>query len=322
MGEHDSSWMTHQALYRNPTIESLAQYICARLNDKATNDDGLFQPIDPEDNRIDKMRSLVQRYTQGFITTSRSPVEDRSDSKCIILTGSTGSLGQHLLRQILSTPQSEKAYCFDRRPDAENIHRDKLANYDNLDRVKFLQVVYQSAEFGLDASTYKELLNEVDTIIHAAWKVDFNHSLESFEPVHICGVRHFIDFSLQSPKRPHIAFVSSVSSVSEWPTPGNNRGFPVPDTFIHDLGAAQSMGYSESKLVAEHILHQASTTPKVNSTILRVCQIAGPLTEKGKWNEDEWVPALVKTSKAMGCLPKDLPDVDWIPVDRVASIVT
>ncbi|KAL8639148.1 MAG: hypothetical protein Q9228_003782 [Teloschistes exilis] len=317
LGDHDSAWISHQVLYKNPTIERLTQYMCARLHGRDSQSSG---DVSSKSERIGAMASLVQKYTRD-LAKPRTILEEHSAPQCIALTGSTGSLGQQLLRRILAVSQIKKVYCFDRSPDASSKHRDTFRNQEDSDRVTFLQVDYGHAKFGQSESTYEELFTKVDMIIHAAWKVDFNHSLQSFEPVHIRGVRHFIDFHLQSPKRPRIVFISSVSSVSRWPSLGNDKGRPVPDAFIPDLESAQPMGYSESKNVAEHILHAAGEKVGLSSTILRVGQIAGPLTEKGKWNEDEWVTALIKSSKALGCLPKDLPDVDWIPVDSLASII-
>ncbi|KAI4200503.1 MAG: hypothetical protein LQ350_003873 [Teloschistes chrysophthalmus] len=321
LGNNDSTWISHQVLYRNPTIGRLTQYVYARLHGRMTGDPQSSGDVSSKSERIDAMTSLVQRYTRD-LAKPRTILEERSAPQCIVLTGSTGSLGQQLLRRILSISQVKKVYCFDRSPNASSKYINTFRNHEDSDGVTFLQVDYGHAKFGQSESTYEDLLTNVDRIIHVAWKVDFNQSLQSFEPVHIRGLRHFIDSHLQSPKRPRIVFISSASSVSRWPLLGNNdKGRPVPDAFILDFEAAQRMGYAESKNVAEHILHAAGEKAGVLSDILRIGQIGGPLTEKGKWNEDEWVAALVKSSKATGCLPRDLPDVDWIPVGIVASII-
>ena len=46
------------------------------------------------------------------------------------------------------------------------------------------------------------------------WTVNFNHHLESFEHVHLCGLRNVINLCLSCPQNPHLFFVSSVASVS------------------------------------------------------------------------------------------------------------
>lgn len=64
----------------------------------------------------------------------------------------------------------------------------------------------------------------VDIIIHNAWKVNFHHSLASFEQEHIRSVRRFVDWNLVSKKHPHIFYVSSISSVAYWTARNPNKG--------------------------------------------------------------------------------------------------
>jgi len=316
LGEQDTRWLSSRTLYGNPTIERLSRFIYSKLNTNENRDSKIREKVDDDTNL---MASLVHKYTKDLPKAKPATVS-ASVSKCVILTGSTGSLGKHLLRQLLASPDVTKVYSLDRNVNASSKHTDTLASQEKKSRVEFLQVEYGQPNFGLPAQKYEELLNSVDTIIHSAWKVNFNHSLESFEPVHIRGVRNLVDLQIQSPREPRIVFISSTSSVSRWPTLGDNKG-QIPDDFITHFDAAQFMGYGESKHVAEHILHDIGEKAGVSSTILRVGQIAGPLSSEGVWNEDEWVPALIKSSKALGCLPSGIPDVDWIPVDSLASII-
>jgi thioester reductase-like protein len=164
---------------------------------------------------------------------------------------------------------------------------------------------------------WTELSSDVDVIIHNAWKVDFNHSLKSFEDTHIRGVRNFINASINSPKHPSIMFISSISSVGGWPARS-----VVPETPHQDYNAASRLGYGESKHVAERILSIAAERSAVPSSILRVGQIAGPLRKDGGlWNKTEWFPSLVKTSLSLGLFPETLAPIDWIPVDELAKVI-
>jgi len=318
LGNQDTRWLSSRTLYGNPTIERLSRSLHSKLN---TDQNGDSKIMDEVHEDINMMASLVHEYSKDLPGAKPATVSASVWSKCVVLTGSTGSLGKRLLRRLLASPHVTKVYCLDRNVNASSKHTDTLASEKNKSRVEFLQVEYGQPTFGLSAPKYEELLKSVDTIIHSAWKVNFNHSLESFEPVHIRGVRNLVDLQIRNPRKPRMIFISSISSVSRWPTLGDNKG-PIPDNFIPNFDAAQIMGYGESKHVAEHILYEAGEITGVASTILRVGQIAGPLSSNGVWNEDEWVPALIKSSKALGCLPNGIPDVDWIPVDSLASIIT
>lgn len=320
--EQNTSWLLGQTLYANPTVERLAKHIFEHLQSKP--EENRSSSIKEVNGGIDEhaaalMAEYVRNYTQDL---SKATPKDR----CVVLTGSTGSLGRRLLRQLLALSHVTLIYCLDRDQDASKIHdSDTWADFNQHGwphevHIECLQVNLGMARLGLSEETYQKLLGSVDTIIHAAWKVDFNHALESFEPTHIRGVHRLVEWQIHSPRPPRIIFISSTSSVSRWPALDDNTG-KIPEDFIENHDAAQAMGYAESKNIAEHILNGACLQTGVSSTILRVGQIAGPLLSKGKWNEDEWVPALIKSSQSLGCLPMGLPDVDWIPIDYLASII-
>ena len=64
---------------------------------------------------------------------------------------------------------------------------------------------------------------------------------------------------------------------------------------------ATSSGYSQSKWVIERLLQIAEGETPLKSVTIRLGQVAGSTT--GAWNRDEWFPALVASSKLLGCLP-------------------
>ncbi|KAI9879042.1 MAG: hypothetical protein M1830_009784 [Pleopsidium flavum] len=319
----DTSWLSSQTLYANPTIHKLSKVIDERLNSQATSS---VERIGLERSRTTKMASLVQKYTQDLPQTPLRKDKLPETSKLnVVLTGSTGSLGIHLLRALLDDTKVTKIYCLNRSANAQQRHEKSFAKlglkYDlDSQKVEFIQADYGQSQFGLPADQFGELTRTADVLIHNAWKVDFNHSLESFEPIHIRGVRNFIDWSIRSERHPHIIFISSISSIGNWATV-HVGDEPVPETPITSHEVAQEMGYGESKNVSERILGVANEECGVPVSILRVGQIAGPLMAKGVWNKDEWLPSLIKTSKSLSSLPSYIPDIDWIPVDKLATII-
>ncbi|KAI4234458.1 MAG: hypothetical protein LQ349_003784 [Xanthoria aureola] len=317
------SWLTSQTLYTNPTIGQLAEQIYVHLNPASNGDSNLHKGKHvnaSEHGRIEAMRSLVEKYTSDLKESTTTGNPQAASSKCFALTGSTGSLGRRLLLDLIKSPQVSKIYCLDRGANAKNQHTE-LQQQTQTVPVEFLQVDYGRSDLGLTAAKYTELVDSVSTIIHGAWKVDFNHSLASYSPVHLRGLRNIIDLSMLSRHRPRIIFISSTSSVSRYPQICSPEGAMVPEHHISSHAAAQHMGYAESKNVAEHILYHACQKAGISSTILRVGQIAGPIASAGVWNPDEWVPALIRSSQNMGVLPNGVPLVDWIPVDSLSKII-
>ena len=320
----DLSWLFSRTIYTSPTIARLSETIHRVLSSDSISEAG--QNI-ARQSRTAIMAAMVEKYTLNLPRRSSKVIQALPSSNFnVVLTGSTGSLGTHLLNVLLNDSKVSKIYCLNRSEDAQQRHQNILTDrglkHDlTSSKIEFLQVDFGLAQFGLLPAKFTELTDSVDIIIHNAWKVDFNHSLESFEEHHIRGIRTIVDWSITSPRSPRIFFVSSITSVGNWASVYSARDH-VPETPLDDYLVAQEMGYGESKHVAERILGIASTRSSVPVKILRIGQIAGPLASNGgKWPTDEWFPSLVQTSKSLGQIPKDLPPIDWIPVDTLASIV-
>jgi len=320
----DPSWLSNEFIYANPTIERLSQAMHEHLNPHFLR--GKKNGTSEENQRA-KMITLVQKYTEGF-PHRRLEVSapDREPSFNCLLVGSTGSVGTWILHALLRNPSIGRISCLDRSADAKIRHQDiitqrKLDIILDDSKVQFLAADLHSPHFGLSEADFSVLSSQVNFIIHNAWTVDFNLSLESFEQVHLRGIRNPVDFSLNSPRDPHLFFISSIASVSRW-SALHNPTIPVPELPIFDSSLAPHLGYAESKNVAEQILDIAHTQSGLKRSILRLGNIAGPFTlGHGAWNEREWLPSLLKTSKATSKLPDHIPDADLIPINVLADIV-
>ncbi|KAB8226591.1 hypothetical protein BDV33DRAFT_197585 [Aspergillus novoparasiticus] len=310
----DRPRITAQHIYAHSTVTQLAVFLL-----KVIAGDSIASIP-----RHGMIQNMVAKYTEDIPTRPHSQAQLPATST-VILTGSTGSLGAYLLHTLLTNKSVSKVYCFN-RSDAQSrqIQSFKEKGLDasplsDPSRVEFLKVSFGEPHFGIDDTKYTSLLNTVDLIIHNAWKVNFNHPLESFEDPHIKGVREFISFSLESKYNAHLSFVSSVATVGAWTS---EMGAVVPELPLEDDTAVLKQGYGESKHVSERMCVIASKKAQVPTTIFRVGQIAGPTTKSGLWNPDEWLPTIVATSKALGKVPSDLGSmpIDWVPVDKLAQI--
>ena len=68
------------------------------------------------------------------------------------------------------------------------------------------------------------------------------------------------------------------------------------------------------------MLTAASKQSGLHTSIIRSGQIAGSRTS-GSWNDNEWLPSIIRSAHAVGCLPDGGDDVAWLPVDTAASTV-
>ncbi|KUI57302.1 Linear gramicidin synthase subunit D [Cytospora mali] len=326
----DISWISMKYIYEHPSIAEISHAVTLAHSNRGR----ILKPLsdgDTSQNRVQKMENLLKEYTSDLPSPSKRTGEqpDPAPKIHVILTGSTGSLGTQILLQLLSDPKVARISCLDRSANAKERIENALSTWSPppsiaSSRVSFHQADYRARDFQLPSEILSDLSETANIIIHNAWKVDFNHALDTFEEVHIRGVRNFIDFSASSPLNPRIVFVSSISSVGDWHAV-HPQTVAIPESLPPTLAAAHPTGYSESKAVAEHILADAAKKSGIDVSILRVGQIAGPATpgNGAKWNETEWFPLMIKTVKTTRKIPDGnaLGDVDWIPVDLLSSII-
>ncbi|GJD05134.1 nonribosomal peptide [Colletotrichum higginsianum] len=132
------------------------------------------------------------------------------------------------------------------------------------------------------------------------------------------GVRNLVEVSAQADRAVPVILISSVLAAIGPEAAGVDGDNPLPTT-----------GYGCSKLIAERILMETATASSVPKAVIRVGQIAGSETEGinggGIWSKQEWVPSIIGSSvQSLGVLPRDtgaMNTIQWLPVDRVASIV-
>lgn len=303
-----------RTVYGNPSIKALASVVLDMINGQGE--------AGPTKTREELMAETVQKYTADL----PAPVKynPRQEKHAVILTGSSGSLGNYILQLLIESPMVAKIYCLN-RSDSEDRQRKSFEERGvpaDFRKVTFFTTSFDKEQFGLAPEQYKEMQNTVDVFIHNAWAVNFNMGLESFEDVHVAGTRRCIDFSATSVYHPHIVFISSIASTGNWL--GSGHTGLIPEVYMDDDSLPLPQGYGESKHVAGRILAAAAEKSNIASTVVRVGQLAGPTAEKGLWNRQEWLPSIIASSKVMGKIPRTLGNqdaVDWVPVDAAAKVL-
>ncbi|KAH9937867.1 acetyl-CoA synthetase-like protein [Epithele typhae] len=287
-------------VYANPSIIALSSYLVHTLSESPAS-----APAEDHTLRVDKMRSLLDKY--GTCLPPSNAPTPRSPLDTVVVTGTTGRLGGQILAHLLSLPDKRQRETL------------KVMGIDpgvlETEKLLFYAADLASSTLGLCPEVYQEVRSGVTVIIHSAWRVDFNVTLTSFEPL-IAGVRNLINLALASPVPGGAAmlFVSSLSAVLNQPASRHIS----EDTLDHGAEAAAGLGYSESKWVAEQLLARASSESGLRTIIARVGQLSGD-RRVGAWNTKEWVPALARLSQLAGCVPDKDDTVSWVPIDVAAA---
>jgi len=274
------------------------------------------------------MRAMLEKYNRNFSSLStytRGPgTIPWTPTEVVLVTGTTGSLGCHLLETLYSCCEVDRVYAFNRsaKHGACLYDRQKVALVERgidshiLDTGKIVLVEGDLTKplFGLSDQAFNEIHQSVTHIIHNAWPVDFVSSLQAFEPT-VQGVRYLVDFALMSPwpSPRRLLFTSSTATVQYSPCGVTIPELPLgPDITIHN-------GYSEAKWVCEHILYAAAAETPMDPLVVRVGQLSGG--RMGTWHASEWFPVMVQSAAQLNCFPDDKGLVDWLPFDIAAAAV-
>lgn len=313
----DSTSLATRVIYGSPTPRRLSQYLMKTFINGGAKD---AENEDSEQQHV--MRHLHDKYTRNLESPKKARTEPSEKEQTVLLTGSTGMLGSYLLDQMVKDPKVKRVVCLNRAEDGgrkqqENAIKERgLASFEG--KAEFYHIDISRSDFGLPREVYQRLLNEADRFIHNAWPVNFNITVETFEP-QLRGVRNVADFATRADKRVAVVFISSIGTGDRW----DSKKGPLPEQRLEDT-SLPSGGYGRSKMVGSLILEDASKVGDFPSATIRIGQIAGPESEAGAWNRHEWLPSIIASSLHLKALPSDLGmmnQVDWTPVEKIASLV-
>ncbi|EDU49070.1 ochratoxin A non-ribosomal peptide synthetase [Pyrenophora tritici-repentis Pt-1C-BFP] len=310
--------------YTNSSVNAIATAVEKLSAPTTTTTNGVTLYDHPNPNS--DLSGMLQQYIAQINTVPppSPPSFPSPTTPTILLTGSTGALGSHILTHLLTHPSSPHIICVNRTSSAPTrqlaLHKTRsLPTTFPPERVTFLTADLSLPSFGLLTETYADLLDRVTHIIHNAWPVNFNLPLSSFA-ASVAGVVGLVSFAASSKYGARVQFLSSIGSVAGVVTAR------VPEQIITDLSAPARMGYAQSKYVSERLLAHACETLGVSASVVRLGQIAGAAESKKGWNRWEWLPSLVASSGFVGALPRTLGKdegsrADWVPVDHLADVV-
>lgn len=286
-GEND---LGQNIIFEYPNARRLAEHLYA-LRTGSTQE---------KESEIDVMQELITKYSTF---KKHTPVV----REVVLLSGTTGGLGAHILSQLLACPNVEQVYCpvrasspsaaFDRV--LNTLVKKGLSEFSNVHKIIALPADFSKADLGLSTENLAAIRTSLTKVIHSAWAVNFNLGVRSFEQQHIQGVSNLINLclSVERPEPAQFYFCSSISVAAATPLPATIAEAPIPE-----LAHAQNMGYARSKVVAEKIIQSAAESTGMIAKVLRVGQIVGD-SQRGIWNTTEAIPLMIQSAATMGALP-------------------
>lgn len=313
----DSVHLGQNIVYEHPSIRQLAAYLLGLKNaggedrtesQQQSRTGGRDAQGGKQTAQEKFMWDLVNKFasqvispaTDAAATTDKASKRSSSDNcnntrqgsesggETVVLTGATGSLGAHILDQLIRRPSVARVICLSRASsDAESLvrlqaslqQRQRTLTPEAWSKILSLAAdVNNSNQLGLEsAETYEMIRASATAIIHNAWPVNFNLLLSSFEP-HIGGAVNLLNLAQSSERavRPAVFFSSSVSTVQGGKQFVDNI---CPEGFMSEAGTAAGMGYGRSKWVVEKLLERAAKEKQASVGVFRIGQLVGD-TEK------------------------------------------
>ncbi|THV03189.1 L-aminoadipate-semialdehyde dehydrogenase [Dendrothele bispora CBS 962.96] len=309
----DGHTLGQNVVYEQPSVEKLTDYILGLRSGNTKTGDAQSKMI----QMVDKWAAKLE--TRKLSTDSKpKPI----NARVIVLTGATGSLGAHILHQLLSSLVVRKVICLSRASSHEE-SRTRVKESLKLRKLplpvegKFDSYAANpnSPLLGLKEEEYRTIQNEVTDVIHNAWPVNFNISIDSFDE-YVGGSLNLMNLCLRSSFSEAASFYFSSSISCRQGSPDETCSENYPDS----PATAAGTGYAQSKWVVEKLCQKANEIAGLPVGVLRIGQMVGD-TVNGVWNETEAWPLMFKSTNTVGALPDIDENPSWLPVDYAGSAI-
>jgi amino acid adenylation domain-containing protein/thioester reductase-like protein len=239
----------------------------------------------------------------------------------VLLTGATGFFGSALLRELVDRTDAT-VRCLVRAADGDAATARVLAAQQkyghgslDTDRVVAVPGDLTAHRLGLDDASWEALAARTDLIYHSGAHVNFVYPYEWLRRTNVDGTRSLVELAEAGGGVP-LHYVSTIAVLAG---SGSAAVRHVTEDTPLDHVERLSMGYPESKWVAEQILRAASGRG-LPVVVHRPYEITGS-TVDGHWNTEAAICAFFKAIVEMGRAPDvDLP-LDFVPVDHLARAV-
>ncbi len=268
--------ITTQEIYRYTTIHELAKRIIG-IEEKENKFTTLEKKVKLKDDNSEKRRN-------DCLNTSIVSMHN-IDYKNVLLIGSTGYLGIHILDDLL-TNTDVNIYCIVRGKgncDAEKRLKETLefyfeGKYNSIinKRVFIINGDITSQKFGIGVEEYLQLGEKIDGIIHTGALVKYYGDYHDFEKVNVFGTERVMKFSLKFNKP--VFYVSTIGLSGQYLVTHKykNSTFSEKDLYIGQNYMENV--YVRSKYEAERLINKYIDLG-LKVAIIRVGNLTGRYTD-------------------------------------------
>ena len=298
-------------VFTHPTPRSLAQFVSG----EAPAEESDVEITDFDYTGIDAIlkRNNIETFLKG----------ERQQLGHVLLTGATGYLGIHVLRELIDS-DATTITCLVRgkdQPAAEHRLKNLLFYYFE----KSFKDLFGSRLFVVNGDVTQEIIvdSHIDTVFNCAANVKHFSKGTDIEDVNIGGAQRCVEFCLKTGAR--LVHISTTSVAEIWVDQGDGTQVPMLNERKFWFGQFLDNRYIHSKFLAERLVLDAVAHQGLNAKVMRVGNLA-PRSYDGEFqanfNSNSFMGRL-KVFYVLGCCPYDSYDelTEMSPIDQTAKAV-
>ena len=308
-------------IFANPTPQLLARFVSGDTAEENFDEITGFD-YTPINNLL--QGNTVEAFKRG----------ERQQLGCVLLTGATGYLGIHVLRELIDS-EATSIYCLVRgetQEKAESRLRTLLFYYfDDAFKELFgrrLHVIQGdvtedlTAKLSMPNGQCSMVNDKITTVINCAANVKHFSKGTDIEDVNIGGARRCVEFCLKTGARLVHVSTTSVGGTSI-------NGYPAADVLLNEqrLYFGQYLGnqYIYSKFMADRIILDAVARHGLNAKVMRVGNLAARSTD-GEFQvnfQSNSYMGRIRVYNMLGCCPFSHYDAlaEFSPINETARAI-
>jgi thioester reductase-like protein len=300
-------------VFTHPTPRMLAQFVNGEAPTEESNVDVNITKFDYSGIDAILQRNNIATFLKG----------ERQQLGHVLLTGATGYLGIHVLRELIDS-DAITITCLVRGKDQANAEH-RLKNLLFYYFEKSFKDLFGTRIFVVNADVTQEINvdSHIDTVFNCAANVKHFSKGTDIEDVNIGGAQRCVEFCLKTGAR--LVHISTTSVGEVWIL--HNDGEQVPKLDERKLWFGQFLDnrYINSKFLAERLVLDAVAHHGLSAKVMRVGNLA-PRSYDGEFqanfNSNSYMGRL-KVFHVLGCCPYDSYDelTEMSPIDQTAKAV-
>jgi phthiocerol/phenolphthiocerol synthesis type-I polyketide synthase E len=305
-------------LFELLNIKELAGFISRVLDGSIQLTGYVNVNISPEANATHEIFAVDRKWEIDQISN------DRESPGIVLLTGATGFLGSHILKELINYTEA-KIYCLIRGNTLDaacrrgreilNLYFEGQFEKYYQERIFIFKGDITRTHLDMERSLYNELAGTVDNVIHCAADVRHYGRYDNFRETNTIGTQRIIEFcSTGKEKKMH--HISTIGIFIRPPSASGNLHFRESDL---DIGQnLDGHVYSKSKFEAEKSVYRARNNG-LKASIYRIGNLVGRYTD-GYFQKNIGTNYLYNHIKAMILLKKfpsteDEIEIEMAPID-------